>query len=354
MEHVRADRERASVLVARLLDVIAQRIFDGDFDVAAMLRASGRRDKNLLTRFAAELGLTPGVYIMTARMRLGARLLAETKLKVWEIAAEVGYGSADSFSRAFKKWNDDEGPTAFRKAARSPAPEPPPPSPESAVSREQIRRALAGDLPPESAEELSGQLYGLGDLVRSGYRELAEAPGQPGPVEPAMARDLWRWIEPLPFEVQLQAVEKQAPVYETPALFHHLCTLSLEARDDRRALRRAALALACVPAVTERLGKWSLNIFARAWAIAGYAQRRAGQLEAAAQSFHAASETLELAGDRAHPVVTAELCIYQASLELERDNYHLADELAGRGFGILDQVVERVLADLPEDGPDEP
>ncbi len=52
--------------------------------------------------------------------------------------------------------------------------------------------------------------------------------------------------------------------------------------------------------------------------------------------------------------MTAELCIYQASLELERDNYHLADELAGRGFGILDQVVERVLKELPDDGQDTP
>ncbi len=348
LARIRADCQRASAAVVQLLEMIEQRLFDEELDVNALLRWCGRRDNNVLTRFAADLGLAPGAYIKETRMQLAARLLADTGLKVWEIAVEVGYGSPHRFGRAFKKWTDGKTPGTFRKEARSAAPEAPP-VPENVIDRRDVRRAVAGELPPEKAEELSDRLYGLGDLVRSGYLELSPPADGSGSVETVMARNLWAWIEPLPYEVQLRAVESQAPAYRTPVLFHRLCTVSLEAEDDVTALQRASLALASLPAVAESLGEDSLYVFARAYAVAGHAQRRAGQLDEAGQSFGTALRMLQMAGDDAHPVVTAELCLYQSALEIELDNYDMARQLAEQGTGILKAMVARVLAQLPED-----
>ncbi len=348
LDRIRADRKRASVRVAKLLAVIEERLLDPDFDVNALLRECGHRDKNVSTRFANELIFTPKAYILDARMELGGRMLTGSTLQAWRIGAQVGYLDPSAFGRAFKRWSG-QTPGEFRQGEPAPAAEPTP-SPGELVSRREIRRAVAGELDPEHAEVLAGQLYGLGDLVCAGYRQLSPPADGARHVESTMARNLWQWIEHLPYQVQMQAVESQAPRYQTLVLFNRLCTVSIEAEDGLRALKLATLALASLHAMGERVGEGYLNVFARAYAVIGYAQRRAGDLEEAARDLEQAKRLLAMAGDDAHPVIVAEVCLYEATLEAERDNFEEAELLSELGTRILELTVDRVLDQLPEAG----
>ena len=342
LERIRELRRQASVRVAQLLEVIEQRLLDPDLDVNDLLRECGLRDPNVLTLFAAEVGFTPKAYILDNRMELAARMLVGSTLRVWRIGVQVGYLHPGSFGRAFKKWSG-KTPGQFRQAAGSAAAAEPPMAPEELISRREIRRAMAGELAPERAEALAGRLYGLGDMVCAGYRQLSPPAGGARTVESTMARNLWQWIEPLPYEVQMRAVESQGSHYRTLVLFNRLCTLSVEAEGGVRALQLATLALASLHAMGERVGEHYLSVFARAYAILGYARLRAGEGEGAAEDFGQAQALVAMAGDDAHPVVVAELCLYQATLEIERDNFSEADRLTRVGSEILRRVVELAL-----------
>ena len=352
---IRQDRHGTSPPVARMLEVLEGRLFDPELDVAALLRWSGQRDKNMLTRFAAEVGRTPGTYISEKRLALAARLLRETQLKVWEIATEVGYASSHSFGRAFKIWSGDTA-IAYRKAAATDEPEPQPenePFDDDVLSRREIRRAIAGDLTAENAEALSDRLFGLGDLVRANYSDLSPPPESSRSTEQRMADELWRWIEPLPYSVQLRAVESQAPAYQTPVLFHHLCTVSIQAEEPHRAVRRSHLALACLSALYDRVDRENRFLLARALAVAGYAQSRAQDLDKAAVYLRLAREILDLDGEDAHPLVVAELRLYRGNLALARGDSATADDLLSRGIDLLHRVAEVVLEPM-EDEAEEP
>ena len=355
-KRIRADRQRASVRVAQLLEVIEERLLDPDLDVQQMLRAAGQRDPNVSTQFSSELGLSPWAYVLEARMELAGRMLTSSKFEVWRIGTQVGYLSPGSFSRAFKKWSG-KSPGKFRKAARSPAAEEPVPVPDEMVSRQAIRRAVAGQLPAEQAEMLAEQLFGLGKLVCASYQQMSQPEDGSMMVESTMARNLWRWIKDLPFEVQMRAVESQAPRYHTPALFNRLCTASVEAREPIRALELATLALASLQAIEDRLGEADFSIYARASAVVGYAQCGVGNLDEAERQLARAAQVLDQAGDEAHPVVVAELCFYQAALEVERENFEEARELSDEGTLILrlvaDRLLERPLEDPTADAPDQ-
>lgn len=350
LDRIREDRRRASVRVAELLAVIEERLLDPDFDVSVLLRECGLRDKNASTRFANELTFTPKVYILDARMELAGRMLISSELQAWRIGAQVGYLDPSAFGRAFKRWCG-QTPGDFRKSARAPAAEPAP-APGELVSRQEIRQAVAGDLDPEHAEALAGRLYSLGDMVCAGYRQLSPPADGGLQVESTMARHLWQWIEHLPYEVQMQAVERQAPRYQTLVLFNRLCTVSIEAEDGVRALKLATLAMASLHAMGERVGEDYLNAFARVYAVMGYAQRRAGDLEACDRDLNQAKRLLAMAGDDAHPVIVAEVCLYEATLEAERDNIEEAGRLSELGTRIIELTVDQVLDRLPEAGLD--
>lgn len=64
------------------------------------------------------LGQTPQQYLLAARMRsAAAKLLATPPRRIKEVAAETGYASVQSFSRAFKRVFGI-GPDAYRKTSR--------------------------------------------------------------------------------------------------------------------------------------------------------------------------------------------------------------------------------------------
>src|SRR5215831_12195493 len=72
-------------------------------------------------RFRKRLGATPMAYVAQCRLRLASRWLQETELSVAEVFQRLGYASAATFSRAFKR-KFRLPPSAYRRdlgAARS-------------------------------------------------------------------------------------------------------------------------------------------------------------------------------------------------------------------------------------------
>ncbi|MFL6127917.1 MAG: helix-turn-helix domain-containing protein [Mycobacteriales bacterium] len=74
-----------------------------DWSIAELSRAVATSRTVLLQRFGDLLGQPPIRYLTSWRLSLAAGLLRTTGLGVGEIAAKVGYGSEEAFSRAFKR-----------------------------------------------------------------------------------------------------------------------------------------------------------------------------------------------------------------------------------------------------------
>ena len=155
-------------------------------------------------------------------------------------------------------------------------------------------------------------------------------------------------IADLPAERQLKAVQLHAADFDTPALFHRLCTVAIEAGayDAERGRWFAMLAVESLEPLVGRLDDGlMLNLFARAHAVVGNALRRLGRLEEADRAFGMAFRTLEEAGDAAHPVVVAEFFLYAACFEIERDNFRMAAVHLEEGLklwrGIITKLTEQ-------------
>lgn len=73
-----------------------------DWDVGTLARSSGASRSEFAERFACFVGIPPMQYLAKWRMQLASGLLANDT-NIASVAAEVGYGSEASFSRAFKK-----------------------------------------------------------------------------------------------------------------------------------------------------------------------------------------------------------------------------------------------------------
>jgi AraC family transcriptional regulator len=105
------DRRRA-VEAALFLDAQSQQPLTLE-DTAAQLGLSAF---HFLRLFRAVLGVTPHQYLVRARLRHAARLLA-TGAPVTVIAYDVGFGDLSNFVRTFHR-AAGVSPRAFRKASR--------------------------------------------------------------------------------------------------------------------------------------------------------------------------------------------------------------------------------------------
>jgi transcriptional regulator GlxA family with amidase domain len=65
-------------------------------------------------RFGERIGRTPMSYLAAWRLQIAARRLRETNLSISEILHGLGYGSAASFDRAFKRAHQ-LSPSAYRR-----------------------------------------------------------------------------------------------------------------------------------------------------------------------------------------------------------------------------------------------
>lgn len=86
-----------------------------------LARGAGTSRSVLAERFAALVGVPPIQYLALWRMQIAAGMLASGGRNMATIAAEVGYESEASFSRAFKKLVGVP-PSAWRRRSEAPAP----------------------------------------------------------------------------------------------------------------------------------------------------------------------------------------------------------------------------------------
>ncbi len=106
------DRKRA-VEAALRLDAEAH----APLDLESTARAAGLSVYHFLRLFAGVLGVTPHQYLVRARLRRAARLLADPELSITGIAYDVGFGDLSNFVRSFRR-AAGVSPRAFRKAAK--------------------------------------------------------------------------------------------------------------------------------------------------------------------------------------------------------------------------------------------
>ncbi|WP_437320129.1 AraC family transcriptional regulator [Sorangium sp. So ce385] len=82
--------------------------------VAALAGRAGMSRSAFAAEFRRHVGEPPLAYVTAWRMRHAARLLEDGRLSLKDIAAKVGYGSAEAFNRVFKGWAGAP-PGAYRR-----------------------------------------------------------------------------------------------------------------------------------------------------------------------------------------------------------------------------------------------
>lgn len=87
------------------------------FDLDRLARDAGLSPFHFLRRFARCTGVTPHQYLVRARLRHAARLLADEERAITDIAYGVGFGDLSNFVRSFRR-AAGVSPRAFRKLAR--------------------------------------------------------------------------------------------------------------------------------------------------------------------------------------------------------------------------------------------
>lgn len=105
------DRRRA-VEAALWID---ERAHDA-IDLEQAARHAGVSPFHFLRLFARVLGVTPHQYLVRARLRRAARLLAETGRSITDIALDVGFNDLSNFVRSFHR-AAGVSPRGFRRAA---------------------------------------------------------------------------------------------------------------------------------------------------------------------------------------------------------------------------------------------
>lgn len=106
------DRRRA-VETALWLDDHAQE----DIDLEATARQAGLSAWHFLRLFARVVGVTPHQYLLRARLRKAARMLAEDERPIIDIALDAGFADLSNFVRSFHRVAGLP-PRHFRNAAR--------------------------------------------------------------------------------------------------------------------------------------------------------------------------------------------------------------------------------------------
>jgi len=86
-------------------------------DLESAARAAGLSAFHFLRLFSGVLGVTPHQYLLRARLRHAARLLAEADHPITDIAYDVGFGDLSNFVRSFHR-AAGISPRGFRRAAR--------------------------------------------------------------------------------------------------------------------------------------------------------------------------------------------------------------------------------------------
>jgi tetratricopeptide (TPR) repeat protein len=156
------------------------------------------------------------------------------------------------------------------------------------------------------------------------------------------APELWRRLQPLPYDRQLRQVEEDGGL-QTWALCRLLLRKSLDATLHRPdlAVQLAFLAVKISVHLGEAYHRdWVMDLRALAFAYLGNARRVVGELQSAADAFHEAHSHLRRSGT-GNPRVEAEILDLEASLL--REERRLAAAL---------ELLERVIATYTSEDPE--
>jgi AraC family transcriptional regulator len=108
-----ARARRRAVKTALWIDANAHQ----PISLACCAREAGLSPLHLLRLFANVLGVTPHQYLVRARLRHAARLLADDACSITDVALEVGFADLSNFVRTFRR-AAGVSPRSFRLAAR--------------------------------------------------------------------------------------------------------------------------------------------------------------------------------------------------------------------------------------------
>jgi transcriptional regulator GlxA family with amidase domain len=156
-------RQDAAVLPARLLPfftLMAEGLWDDQFEVGEARRAAGLNDTSVTSQIAFYLGDPMGCYLEKRRTAMATRLLARTSLHIPPIAEAVGM-SYYNFLRVYKD-RTGECPSNVRDKGSRRA---------DAMGEDVWQRAGLGELP---LEELRGLAWELGCAYVEECDEIAE------------------------------------------------------------------------------------------------------------------------------------------------------------------------------------
>lgn len=225
LRRIRADRERVPARLRPLLTTIEENLFDVGFSAARLLRENGIRDHSFSTVFSSYLERTPWAYVIDARLEVAARLLAQTNLKPWRVAAAVGY-SPGSFGKAFKE-RYGRTPSEYRRdpGADSSAWTAP-------LDPQELEQALAGKVSPRQALVLRRKLRTILAHLGSVYATEPE----PEPLSRAPA--------PASFEDLVESADRAFALGDPDTALAHLGRADAAAPASRRPALEARRGLA--------------------------------------------------------------------------------------------------------------
>jgi len=96
-----ASAASTSPLVTQAKALTRARIMDPGFDVAAMAAHFGYSRSHFTRWFTAVVGQTPARFVLTTRLEQSARLLADGRYSVKQVASLCGFPHASYFAKAF-------------------------------------------------------------------------------------------------------------------------------------------------------------------------------------------------------------------------------------------------------------
>ncbi len=84
--------------------ILEAQLSDMDFSVGSLAEAMNMSPTNFHRRFKAQMGMTPGDYILEFRMSRAAQFICEG-MYIGDVSVMLGYTSSSYFSKCFKKVN---------------------------------------------------------------------------------------------------------------------------------------------------------------------------------------------------------------------------------------------------------
>lgn len=107
----RAGGETRHSRLTASVSALMEQTLDNPLSVADLARRAGLSPRTLQSRFRDRLGTTPQAHYLALRLSEARRLVEQTDMPLTDIALATGFGSAASFSRAFR--------AAFGQTART-------------------------------------------------------------------------------------------------------------------------------------------------------------------------------------------------------------------------------------------